>query len=164
VATVFLDWNNEFIATNGEQYRGTRRGVDLPGGLLRNYGPWRRAGRGNRMKQTGLALLISVVFGLAGCAPVLIGGGAAAGYYVGKDERTLGEITDDANITAKIKTKYIADKAISAWDINVDTYRGVVSLYGRVPSQEVANRAVTLARGVEGVRQVNSKLTVDAKK
>lgn len=116
------------------------------------------------MKKTTLVLLIPLALGVTGCAPLLIGGGAAAGYYAGKDERTLGEMTDDATVTARVKNQFINDAQVNAWDINVDTYRGVVSLYGSVPSQAAANRAVSLARGTEGVKQVNSRLTIATQK
>jgi hyperosmotically inducible protein len=97
---------------------------------------------------------------LAGCAAAVVGGAAAGGYYVGKDERSVGEISSDATITSTINTRYVQDKQVSALAINVDTYRGVVTLYGKVPSQTVAQRAVEIARNVKGVKQVVSKLTV----
>lgn len=97
---------------------------------------------------------------LSGCGALVVGGAAAGGYYVGKDERTLGEITDDASITSSINASYVKDSQVSALDINVDTRRGVVTLYGSVDSQAVASRAVEIARSTKGVKQVISKLTV----
>ena len=52
------------------------------------------------------------------------------------------------------------DDLAKARTINVDTYNGVVTLYGNVPNQTVVDRAVELARGVKNVKQVVSKLTV----
>jgi hyperosmotically inducible periplasmic protein len=95
-----------------------------------------------------------------GCAPVLVGGAAAGGYYVGKDDRSVGEITDDASITTAVNAKYVKDDLVKARDINVDTHQGVVTLHGTVASAKVAERAVQLARAVKGVRQVVSKLRV----
>jgi hyperosmotically inducible protein len=97
---------------------------------------------------------------LVGCAAAVVGGGAAGGYYVAKSERSAGEIVDDGTITAAINTRYVKDDLINAFDINVDTYRGTVTLYGSVPSEQAARRAVDLARAVKGVRQVESRLTV----
>ncbi|MCC7259541.1 MAG: BON domain-containing protein [Alphaproteobacteria bacterium] len=96
----------------------------------------------------------------SGCGLALIGGAGAGGYYVGKDERKVGRIGDDASITTAVNMEYIGDSEVSAFDINVDTYNGVVTLYGSVPDAATARRAVKLAYGVKGVRQVVSKLTV----
>jgi hyperosmotically inducible protein len=105
-----------------------------------------------------MLLLIPMVF--AGCAPALIGGAAVGGYYVGKDDRSVGQIASDAEITAKINAKYVEDSEVSAIDINVDTRYGVVVLYGNVSSQRIANRAVSIANTTKGVKSVISKLTV----
>jgi hyperosmotically inducible protein len=99
---------------------------------------------------------------MSGCAPVLIGGAAVGGYYVGKDDRSVSQIASDASITASINAKYAKDSQVSAIDINVDTRYGVVVLYGNVSSQHVANRAVQIARSTKGVKKVISKLTVIA--
>lgn len=112
------------------------------------------------MKNHYLLLIPAAFLGLAGCAPLLVGGGAAAGYYMGKDERTFGEMADDAAITVKIKNKYLADETVDAGRVSVDSYRGAVMLYGTVPSREMADRAVELARSTPGVKQVSSGLTV----
>jgi len=97
---------------------------------------------------------------IQGCAPALLAGGAAAGYYVGQDERTMGGIVDDAGITMSIKSHMIKDKQVSALDINVDTRNGVVTLYGSVSSVEEELRAIALAKQVKGVRKIISKITV----
>lgn len=99
---------------------------------------------------------------LSGCAAAVVGGAAGAGYYVGKDDRSAGQIAQDASITSSVNTRYVGDDLVQARIINVDTYNGVVTLYGNVPNQTVVDRAVELARGVKGVRQVVSKLTVGA--
>jgi hyperosmotically inducible protein len=91
---------------------------------------------------------------LAGCTALLVGGAAAGGYYVGKDERTAGEIAEDANITATVKTRFIADDIVRARDINVDTFRKVVTLRGVTVSREAKDRAIEIARGVNKVENV----------
>ncbi len=99
---------------------------------------------------------------LSGCAALLIGGAAAGGYYVGKDERSAGEITDDGVITAAVKSRYIGDDLVKARKINVDTFRRVVYLDGTVESAEARERAIELARGVSNVtRVVADKLTIE---
>lgn len=88
------------------------------------------------------------------------GAGAAGGYYASAEERSAGTVVDDAAITGTIKAKYISEKDISAININVDTYRGVVTLYGSVPRKEIEDKAVRIAWQVKGVKQVVSKLTI----
>lgn len=113
------------------------------------------------MKQSvGVVLLLCGVINLVGCAAAVVGGAAAGGYYVGKDDRSVGEISSDATITSTINSNYIKDDLVRAREINVDTYRGVVTLYGKVQSQAAADRAVQIARSVKGVKRVDSKLSV----
>jgi hyperosmotically inducible protein len=107
----------------------------------------------------GLLLVLWIGL-LSGCAAAVVGGAAAGGYYIGQDERSVGEISSDATITSTINSHYIRDDVVKARKINVDTYRGVVTLYGTVPDQSVATRAVNIARGVKGVKQVVNKLTI----
>ncbi|GMR07598.1 MAG: hypothetical protein BMS9Abin26_0601 [Gammaproteobacteria bacterium] len=99
-------------------------------------------------------IIIAAALSLSGCTAAVVGT-AAGGYYVGSDDRTLGEITSDAAITAKVNIKYYNDELVKpiAADINVDTYHNTVYLYGKV-SKHVAVRAVSLAQSVSGVKNV----------
>ncbi|MGD8483532.1 MAG: BON domain-containing protein [Thioalkalispiraceae bacterium] len=109
-------------------------------------------------------ILFLVIASLSyGCAPVLVGGAAAGGYYVGKDERKAGTILSDASITAGINTELIKAKGISSTNIDVDTYKGVVYLYGHVPSREVERRVIRIAESHEGVQRVISKLVISTR-
>ncbi len=114
------------------------------------------------MNKTFLWIMTLVFCGglLSACGALLVGGAGAGGYYVGKDERTVGVIASDAQITSSVNAKYVRDDLVSALDIDVDTYRGVVTLNGHVHSSRVAQRAVQLAGSVKGVSKVISKLTV----
>ena len=98
-----------------------------------------------------------------GCAAAVVGGGAAGGYAVGSDERSLGTMADDAAITAKVKTELIGEKNVQARNIDVDTIAGVVVLSGYVDSQQEANRAGLLAKSVSGVVRVKNELQVGSR-
>lgn len=111
-------------------------------------------------QKLGCASVFLSVLLMQGCVPALVGGGAAAGYYVGKDERSAKEILDDATITGAVKAKFIRDPEVSALDINVDTRSGVVTLYGSVSSASMEQRAIDLVQGVRGVKKIVSKLTI----
>lgn len=111
-------------------------------------------------KRIALAFLLACCLPIAGCVALVAGGAAAGGYYVGKDDRTVGEIADDAAITTKVKAKLIAAKDIKSLNINVDTRYQVVTLNGKVRSNDEARRAVHIAEEVGGVKRVISKLKI----
>jgi osmotically-inducible protein OsmY len=97
---------------------------------------------------------------LAGCVPVLIGGAIAGGYYLGKDKREPTQIAEDSSITARIKTKLIGDRYVDAFEINVDTYEGVVTLRGDVTNTIARDQAARLAGQVSGVKRVDNQIRV----
>lgn len=74
--------------------------------------------------------------------------------------RSTGRFIDDAAITAKVKTALAQEPEVSAMDINVTTYRGVVQLSGVVPSETAARAAVETAKEVEGVRSIDNKIDI----
>ncbi|MBQ5939724.1 MULTISPECIES: BON domain-containing protein [unclassified Massilia] len=71
-----------------------------------------------------------------------------------------GRATSDAAITSKVKASLVAEKDLSGMDINVDTEKGVVMLSGFVESKAEADKAVRVAKGVDGVSKVKSTLKV----
>ncbi len=84
------------------------------------------------MKRPLMMALLLASCSLCGCVAAVVGGAAAGGYYVGKDERSADRIAQDAAITADVKTRLIAEPGIRSLSINVDTYNGNVSLKGDV--------------------------------
>lgn len=106
-----------------------------------------------------LIFLICTLY-LTGCTTLLIGGAGAGGYAVGTDERKASIIAQDVGITASVKATLIKDSQIDAFNINVDTYRGVVTLYGHTKSSAEISKAIRLARTINGVKKVVSKLVV----
>lgn len=111
-------------------------------------------------KLHAVCAILATIGLLQGCVAAAVGGAAAGGYYVGKDERTVGEITDDATITTKVKSLLIAEKNIKSLDINVDTHLRVVTLHGQVRSGSEERRAIEIATDVKGVTRVISNLRV----
>ena len=73
----------------------------------------------------------------------------------------VADATTDARTTAAIKLKLAAEPELSALQISVDTTAGLVTLAGRVKSPESAEKAVTVAQSVDGVREVKSTLQVN---
>jgi hyperosmotically inducible periplasmic protein len=70
-------------------------------------------------------------------------------------------VIKDSSITSSIKAQLVSDpyKGLSHIDVDTD-HHGVVTLEGKVPSQDAADRAISIARATEGVRTVKSKLKV----
>mgnify|MGYP006184998045 CR=1 FL=1 len=75
-------------------------------------------------------------------------------------ERSVGQTIDDATITASVKTRLLADERTKGFDINVDTYNGVVSLTGGADSMADKMAATEVVGQVEDVVRVENKLTV----
>jgi osmotically-inducible protein OsmY len=74
--------------------------------------------------------------------------------------KTVGETIDDATITTRVKTAFINDKEVGAMRIDVDTFKGVVTLSGSVKSKAEETKAISLAKTINGVVDVKSTLQV----
>ena len=99
---------------------------------MRNLGYW---------KMTLLATILAMPL-VAGCG------------------KTVGETIDDTTITTRVKTAMLNDPGVGGLRIDVDTYKGVVTLSGRVKSQTERDQAMALARKVDGVTDVKDALQV----
>jgi len=67
----------------------------------------------------------------------------------------------DSVITTKVKAGLAEEKIGSLMHIRVDTHgHGAVVLTGKVRTKEEADKAVSIARGTEGVTSVKSKIRV----
>lgn len=97
-----------------------------------------------------LRFVPTVLLALCLIAPLLLG---ACG-------KTIGETIDDATITTRVKTAYINDPIVGALRIDVDTFKGIVTLSGRVKSKEEETKAIALARTINGVADVKSTLQI----
>ena len=93
---------------------------------------------------TAAILAVVLLFPLVGCG------------------KSVGETVDDATITARVKTALLNDPQVGGLKIDVDTTLGIVTMSGIVKSPAEAERAMQLARGIPGVREVKSTLQVNA--
>ena len=97
------------------------------------------------------AIALAGALGVAGCAS----------QQQESQKRDAGEFTDDAAVTAKVKSAIASDVgARAAAAIDVDTYRGTVQLSGFVDSKDVAERATKAAGKVSGVKSLKNDLRV----
>jgi hyperosmotically inducible periplasmic protein len=74
--------------------------------------------------------------------------------------KSVGETVDDATITARVKTALLNDPTTGGLRIDVDTFKGVVTLSGGVKSAAERDKAVDIARKTPGVVDVKSTLQI----
>ena len=102
-------------------------------------------------------LAITVLALSAALLPVI----SFAGEDADADRSHPAAFVKDSVITTKIKTKLAADHATSMGRIHVDTdTNGVVWLSGSARTQADVDKAISVAKGTEGVVSVKSKLEV----
>jgi hyperosmotically inducible periplasmic protein len=71
---------------------------------------------------------------------------------------SVGTTIDDTVVTSKVKSALLADPDVKSFDLKVETRGGEVMLSGFVGNQAQADRAIQVARGVEGVKVVSNKM------
>ena len=96
---------------------------------------------------TTLVLFVIVVVTMLGCAG-------------SRTQKSAGDVIDDGVIGAKVKTALLADEEVSGLQVEVETFKGVVQLSGFVDTAAQANKAEQIARGVQGTKEVQNKLSV----
>ncbi|MEO8480847.1 MAG: BON domain-containing protein [Acidobacteriota bacterium] len=79
----------------------------------------------------------------------------------GKGLRRSGEAVTDSWVTSKVRWLFMGDPALDGSKIDVDTKRGVVTLDGRVATEEGRARANELATYPDGVLKVVDKMKVN---
>jgi len=89
----------------------------------------------------------------------LIGSAAIAfGGCTHLTDKPASAVVSDAEITTKVKAKFVEDPVVKAMNIKVDTYQGVVQLSGFANSQTEADKAAQIARGTSGVKSVKNDI------
>jgi osmotically-inducible protein OsmY len=103
------------------------------------------------MKHFFICLSLAFATLMSACAPT-------------ETSRGTGQVIDDASLTTRVKTKIAQTQGLGeAMAINVDTYRGVVSLAGFVANQDQMRLALQAAQSVPGVKSVKNNLEVKPK-
>ena len=116
----------------------------------------------------GLALAGAVSLLMTGCdnrqeearapaggtlAPTASSGTSPAGTTVGTE-------IDDSVVTTRVKAALLAEYDAKGFQIKVETRKGEVQLSGFVDNQAQVNRAIDVARGVEGVNSINNEMSI----
>ena len=77
-----------------------------------------------------------------------------------KDAETIGELIDDASITAQVKLALASHRSTSALRTQTKTRDGVVTLSGEAANQAEKDLVSKLTRDINGVKSVNNNMTV----
>lgn len=77
-----------------------------------------------------------------------------------KPTTTLGTEIDDGIVSARVKAALLADPDVKGFDFQVDTRKGEVQLSGFVDNNAQIERALTLTRQTEGVKQVINSVSL----
>lgn len=101
---------------------------------------------------TSLAALITA--SIAGCDKSLDTTGTPPA------STTLGTEIDDSVVTTRVRSALLADPNIKSLDIVVVTRKDEVQLSGFVNSQSQIDRALEVARSIEGVRGVRNEMSI----
>lgn len=73
---------------------------------------------------------------------------------------SIGNKVDDAVITTKVKAALLADPSIKSLDIAIVTRQGGVQLSGFVNNQTQIDRAIEVARSIDGVSNINNEMSI----
>lgn len=112
------------------------------------------------MKLLKFSAVVAIALNLSACWVAVAGAGAEAGYVATQDDRTTKETLNDQFLVTAVKTKLLATKKVPALDINVDSFKGAITLRGALRTDEQIQLALDAARSVNGVKSVESKLVV----
>jgi hyperosmotically inducible periplasmic protein len=85
---------------------------------------------------------------------------AMTGCAVTRGQETAGAYIDDTAITTAVKARFIDNKEVDAASIRVETLNGTVMLSGFAKNATEKTTAESLARKVEGVKQVKNEIAV----
>ena len=77
-----------------------------------------------------------------------------------RTHQSTGEAIDDHAISMRVKSALSNDAEYKYEGVNVTTFKGTAQLSGFVDTHAQKSRAATLAKGVEGVKDVENNITV----
>ena len=107
-------------------------------------------------KQTGN----TVADAARGTADTVADASKKTAHGVADASKSAAGTVTDAWITSDTKVRLMANTSTPAFDINVDTTDGKVTLFGTVPTAEAKRAAEAEARAVSGVKSVDNQLAI----
>jgi osmotically-inducible protein OsmY len=83
-----------------------------------------------------------------------------AGFAGDRYHQSTGEAIDDKGTSMRVKSALSNDAEYKYAGVEVQTFKGTVQLSGFVNTSAQKSRAVDLAKSVEGVKEVDNKISV----
>lgn len=105
-----------------------------------------------------LLLLLCASLNTACVSGIILGGSAATAAAF--DERPMGQHFDDVGIATAIDARLIAEKDMPSRWVSIEVIEGIVIFTGYLPSQSHIDRALFIARSVEGVKNIDNQLYI----
>jgi hyperosmotically inducible protein len=107
-----------------------------------------------------LIAVVLVLYYMGGPREVDRTGGKVAAE-IERAAETVADQSEDAILTAKVKSALALSKSASAFEIDVDSDEGKVTLTGTLPSNEAKEAVLKIARDTDGVVEVVDRIQVD---
>jgi hyperosmotically inducible protein len=107
----------------------------------------------NRFACAGPIAVCALFALLSGCNKTQDTGAAAP-------STTIGTQVDDSVITTKVRSALMSNDDVKSLDIKVKTQKGEVMLSGFADNQTQIDRSIAVAKSVEGVNNVDNKLSL----
>ena len=104
--------------------------------------------------------ITSLAFAIALTIPLAVAPSGCERYLEESTSRTAGEVTDDTTIHLIVKSRLIAARDVRGMPIDVEVNQGIVTLIGKVRTEEERKRALEIAAGVPNVAKVVDRLEV----
>jgi hypothetical protein len=123
---------------------------------LRICRPWPASTRQGH--EQGETMKLNSAFAMTVMIAALGSGGLLTACSSTPTHESTGEVIDDSWITTKVKSAFVEDPTVSALNVKVDTYKGVVQLSGFANNTSEIQRAADIARGVKGVKEVHNDI------
>jgi len=101
----------------------------------------------NKFSRVSVLFAAVALTTLAGCAST-------------QKQESTGQYIDDTAITTSVKAAIFNEPTLKSAEINVETFKGRVSLSGFVSSRANIDRAVQVAQGINGVTSVGNDMRV----
>lgn len=107
-----------------------------------------------------IAAMLSIA--LTACdSTMMVAGGAVVGSKMLAQERSMGETASDYKIYSLLTAKYMSEDFKSIFmDVNIEVNEGRVLLTGQTENPEYRMKAVELAWGISGVREVINEIGI----
>lgn len=106
------------------------------------------------MVNTIQVLLALLLLQMAGCASLITGGIAEGGYQSSPQDRTT---------TSRVEKALKSYTRLNTSRVRVNTYKGTVTLNGRVNSRQAEKQVIAITRNVAGVKRVVSRLMISSR-